>query len=71
VFTDKPEGNFHFRLTAGTAVTYHEALQDFPDPSQASLYKNNKINLSLLLEVLKIMSVKELRSGLRQNALQL
>jgi hypothetical protein len=44
VFTDKVEGNCHFPAARWNFVTRHQALQGFPDTSQLSLRKNNKIN---------------------------
>jgi hypothetical protein len=38
-------------------MTHREALQYFPDTIQVSLHKNNKINLPLLQDVLKMMSL--------------
>jgi hypothetical protein len=43
-FTDEPEHNCHFPAPGKKCMTNRQALQDFPDTSQISLHKNNKIN---------------------------
>jgi hypothetical protein len=58
-FTDKLERNCHFPASGRNCTTHCQALQDFPDTSQVSLHKNNKFNLPILQEVLKIMSLYE------------
>jgi hypothetical protein len=42
--TDKVERNCHFPAPGWNCMTHRQALQDFPDTSQVSLHKNNKIN---------------------------
>jgi hypothetical protein len=54
-FTDKPERNCHFPAPGGHCMIHRQALQDFPDTTQVSLYKNNKINLPILQGVLKMV----------------
>jgi hypothetical protein len=55
-FTDKLVRNCHFPAPGRNCTTHRQALQDFPDTTQVSLYKNNKINSPMLQEVLKMMS---------------
>jgi hypothetical protein len=47
VISDKVERNCHFPATGWNCKTRRQALQGFPDTSQASLQKNNKINLAV------------------------
>jgi hypothetical protein len=44
-FTDKVERNCHFPASGWNCMTHRQALQGFPDTSEVSLHKNNKINL--------------------------
>jgi hypothetical protein len=44
-FTDQVERNCHFPAPGWNCMTHRQALQGFPDTSQVSLHKNNKINL--------------------------
>jgi hypothetical protein len=43
-FTDKQERNCLFPAPGRNCITHRQAIQDFPDTSQVSLHKNNKIN---------------------------
>jgi hypothetical protein len=51
-FTDKVEYNWHFPAPVCNCMTHRQALQGFPDTSQVSLHKNNKINLPVLYQFL-------------------
>jgi hypothetical protein len=68
-FTDNPEHNCHFPVPGRNCTTHRQALQDPPDTSQVSLHKNNKINLLLLQEVLKMTFLWQMRSGVSVNAM--
>jgi hypothetical protein len=43
-FTDKPERSYHFLAPGRKCTTHHQALEDFPDTSQVSLYTKSKIS---------------------------
>jgi hypothetical protein len=53
----KSECNCHVPAPGRNCITHRQALQYFPDTSQVSHYRNNKINLPVLQEVLKVMSL--------------
>jgi hypothetical protein len=50
-------------------MTHRQALQGFPDTSQVSLHKNNKINLPTFFQFLPRIGKWQLRSALSVNAL--
>jgi hypothetical protein len=47
-FTDKVERNCHLPASGWNCMTLHQALQGFPDTSQVSVRKNNKIKSPVL-----------------------
>jgi hypothetical protein len=54
--TDKVKHNCHFPAPGRNCMTHRQALQDFPDTSQVSLHKNDKVNFPFL-EALKMLSL--------------
>jgi hypothetical protein len=51
-FTDKVERNCYLPVSGWNFMTHCQALQGFPDTSQVSLHKNNKIKESILQQFL-------------------
>jgi hypothetical protein len=46
-FTDKVERKYHFPAPGWNCMTHRQVPQGFPDTSQVTLHKNNKINLPI------------------------
>jgi hypothetical protein len=47
----------HTTIQKSAAVTHRQALKNFPNTSQISFHKNTNVNLRILQEVPKIMSL--------------
>jgi hypothetical protein len=51
VLTYKVESNCHFPVPGWNCMAHRQALQGFPDTSQVSLHKNNKINFPFFIAI--------------------